>query len=883
MAVRVTRRHFVSSLGTGYGLQHVAGGLASPPGNVRTFSGETLAQIAFPLGGIGTGTVSLGGYGNFRDWEIFNRPSKNTFLPCTFAAMRLSGGGLAQPVTRIIEREWLPPFTSSHGIPRERAAGLPRFPEVVFAGSYPIAYLQFSDERLPVEVSLEAFNPMAPHDFDASSLPVAIFIYHIRSRASLPLNVSLAFSLMNPVGWDGLAPLGHRRAEYFGGNWNEFRESSGAAGIYFSSRKYSPDSFRYGSLALITAAGDVSYRLRWEHGALWDELPAWWREFSESGRMPNNDCPPSEEGFTEYATLVSHFTLAPAETKSVPFILVWHFPNIEDYWTGKKPYFIQQQVDPRRLLRNHYGQRWRSAWEAGVYVWERLTSLRERTVRFRDALYKSSLPPEVIDAISSQLSTLRTNTFLILDGKIPLAFEGCGDTEGCCPFNCTHVFNYAQAPAFLYPELERTVRELDFLTNLRDDGHMSFRTATPIQQGAFTKVPAADGQMGCILKLYRDWQISGDDQWLRKLWPAAHKALEFAWSHWDRDRDGIMEGEQHNTYDIRWYGANPMVGVLYLGALRAASQMARHLGEAQLAETYERLFQEGSRKLDQILWNGEYYWQQSDAPEVLRQRWQIGGGCLADQLLGQWFSEIVGLGYLLPAARVRKALLSIFRYNFRDNMREVSSGQRIYALNDDAGLLVCSFPRGGRPQTPFGYSDEVWSGVEYQVAAHLVFEGYLQEGRRIVQAVRGRHDGRRRNPWDEVECGHHYARALSSWTLLLAYSGFRYSAVTKDLRFHPRIGGVPFRSLFVTGSAWGVCSQEDLSEGGRQIEFSVIEGHLHIASFRLAVPTQPVEALVQGQRVPIAIKDGEAHLLLSEPLRIGAGQACRVRLRKGNG
>jgi len=876
--MRITRRRFVGSLGTASALRHGADDVATHWEAVRTFRGEELAQVAFPLGGIGTGTVSLGGYGNLRDWEIFNRPGKNTFLPCTFVALRVAGGTLAQPVARLIEREWLPPFTGSHGIARERGAGLPRFPEVTFKGFYPFAHLQFEAPDFPVEVCLEAFNPMVPHDYEASSLPVATFTYHFRSRSSSPLELCVAFSLMNPIGWDGVAELQHRRAPFFGQNVNLFRREGDAGGLLLTSAKYGPDNFRFGSLALITSAEDLSYRLRWEHGALWDELRLWWREFTEFGRMPCNVCPPSQEGETEYATLASHLRLAAGESKSVTFILAWHFPNIEDYWTGKKPYFLAQRVDPTRRLQNDYGLRWGSAWEAAMFTWRGLASLHERSFRFCSALFDSTLPAEVIDAVSSQLSTIRTNTLMVLAGKVPLGFEGCGDTEGCCPFNCTHVYNYEQAIPHLYPELARRMRELDFLVNLREDGYMSFRTATPVQHGAYTRQPAADGQMGSILKIYREWQVSGDDQWLRKMWPAVKKALEFAWTYWDRDQDGVMEGEQHNTYDIRWHGPNPMVGSLYLGALRAASEMARHIGDDAAAARYQQLFENGSRKLDQLLWNGEYYMQIEDRPAGGESRWQVGTGCLSDQLVGQWFAELVGLGYLLPAEHVRSALRAIYRYNFRQHMREVPSCGRIYALNDESGLLACSWPRGGRPVQPFGYADEVWTGVEYQVAAHFIMEGMIEEGCRIVRAVRRRHDGRRRNPWDEVECGHHYVRALSSWSLLYAFSGFLYSAPARELRVRPRTTAARFRCIFVTGRAWGIWYQQ-LRAGSLSACLRVEEGSLEVVCLRLPAHRPRLKVFIEGGPVSALIENGEAIIRMPNVLRLDRGQTLRIELR----
>ncbi|MCP5117511.1 MAG: hypothetical protein GY953_42355, partial [bacterium] len=255
---------------------------------------------------------------------------------------------------------------------------------------------------------------------------------------------------------------------------------------------------------------------------------------------------------------------------------------------------------------------------------------------------------QVIDAVSSQASIIRTPTVMLLEGKKIFAFEGCHDDAGCCPMNCTHVYNYEQALAYLYPDLERTMRDTDFLVNMRDDGSMGFRTVVPPRKGGRIPFPAADGQMGCVMKVYREWLLSGDDDWLRKLWPEVKRALEYAWNAWDADRDGVMEGEQHNTYDIEFYGPNTMMGTLYLGALKAGARMARHLGDNAAAESYDRLVGPGGEKLDKLLFNGDYYVQTVDTSHPNAGKYQYGEGCLSDQLLGQWFAEVTGLGKLLP-------------------------------------------------------------------------------------------------------------------------------------------------------------------------------------------------------------------------------------------
>ena len=841
------------------------------PGSCRSFRGEALREIAFPLGGIGTGTVSLGGRGDLRDWEIFNRPNKGGLLPFTFAALRLKGGGLSRPVIRALERRPLPPFSGPSGVPRETALGLPRFREAVFTGAYPFAHIRFQDARLPVEVSLEAFNPMVPLDTDASGLPVALLTYRFTSRAASPLEAAVAFSIMNPVGYDGVTHLRGRRAAFFGANLNEFRNEKDLRGLFLSSQKYPPDSVRHGSLALLTTVPDVSCRLEWEHGGWWDEFQKWWDEFLARGRFTNAPSKPSPEGLTEYATLAAHLNLAPGETKEVLFVLAWRFPNGENYWTAEK----ERAGAP---LRNYYGTRWPSAFEPAAYAIRNLDSLRRRSERYRDLLHGSTLPAPVIDAVSSQASILRTNTLMVMEGKLALAFEGCNDNAGCCPMNCTHVYNYEQTLAHLYPDLERSMRDTDFLVNLRPDGSMSFRTPVPLRPGGNRNQPAADGQMGCVLKVYREWRLSGDDAWLRKLWPHLKRALEYAWTQWDADRDGVMEGEQHNTYDIEFYGPNSMVGTLYLGALAAAARMARHLGDDSAA-TYEELFKKGSARLDELLFNGEYYVQKVDERQEKAGRYQYGEGCLSDQLLGQWFAEVVDLGKLLPPDHLRAALRSIFRYNYRQEFGDFPNTQRLYALNDEKGLLVCSWPHDKRPALPLVYSDEVWTGIEYQVAAHLFYEDLIKEGLAIVSAVRDRYDGARRNPWNEIECGHHYARAMSSWSLLTALSGFSYSAPDRELRFRPRVQRGDFRCLFSCGTAWGGYSQT-LAKEKLDVELSVEGGALELVTLRMPyLGAKPKLAAPFKGAVTLAY--AELAIRPAAPLRLAPGDALRLTVTEG--
>ena len=309
--------------------------------------------------------------------------------------------------------------------------------------------------------------------------------------------------------------------------------------------------------------------------------------------------------------------------------------------------------------------------------------------------------------------------------------------------------------------------------------------------------------MGTIARLYREWLLSRDDDFLRRLWPMAKLALNYTIATWDTDSDGIPEGKQHTTYDIEFYGKNPLTASMFLLALRCAEEISRYLKEELDAERYRELFEIGSRNTDELLFNGEYYEQQIE--DVDSFRYQHGKGCLADQFLGQFLAHVFGLGYLLPQEHVRSAVEAIYRHNFVREFRDHSNAQRTFALNDEQGLVLCTWPRGGRPRLPFVYSDEAWTGVEYEVAALLIYEGMVEEGIEVVRAVRNRYDGYKRNPWDEVECGHHYIRSMSSWALLLALSGFSIDHGENGVSFIPvnNSGTKPFTTLWSNGVAWG--------------------------------------------------------------------------------
>ena len=846
---------------------------------VRAFPASA-TSVAFPLGGIGTGNISLGARGELRDWEIFNHASKGTQLPNTFFAIRVQGGNQV-PVLRVLEGPMQPPHLLSHGYWPWTGAGLPRFASATFRGEYPFATIEFEDPSMPVLVRLEAFTPLIPLNPDDSGLPCAVLTYTVTNTAITPMHITIVGSLINPVGGVGFDRSGNLAGEDvgqdIGQNINEYRDEPGLRGLFLHSLQFSPEDLRYGSLGLSTNHPEVTVKRTWLRGAWYDYLQEFWDDFSADGKLEDHSYEtPSDMGKTDTGSLGLVDTLAPGTTKAYRFVLTWFFPNRTNSWDNKPS---------ASLIRNHYATHFTDAWEVARYVVDQFPRLEKETRRFHAALFGSTLPTPVLDAISANIVPIRSNTcFWLEDGRF-YGFEGCFDNGGCCEGTCTHVWSYAQTLAFLFPSLEREMRRIEFVIETESDGYMSFRTyklfgETFVWPWGDQKAEAAvDGQMGSILRVYREWLFSADRSWLESVWPGVKRAIAFATAHWDTDGDGVLDGRQHNTYDIEFFGPNPLCGIYYLAGLRAVAALAEEMGEPDLAEYMRQAAVRGSQNLDALLWNGEYYVQCLD--DVNAHKYQHGLGCLADQLLGQLHARILGLGDLVPIEHVRMALRSIYTYNFKHDFREHVNCQRTFVLNDEAGLVLCTWPHGGRPHFPFVYSDEVWTGVEYQVAAHLIYEGWISEGLAIVEAVRDRHDGIRRNPWNEVECGHHYARSMASWALLLALSGFHYNCSKDYISFAPVIIAKDFHCFFITGKGWGSFIQKTTDH---QFSASLVlqYGNLHLLRIGLKPSKVPlsVNVKVEGRSLPARIENSgsEVVVVMEHELVLSEGETLQLSL-----
>ena len=800
------------------------------------YRGRRLARVALPLGGIGTGTVSLGGRGNLQDWQIMNTPAlgynggEAVFILWT----RPQGG---EPQARALEGALQPPFEGQSG---STAAyhGLPRFRECAYGAAYPLGQVLLSDPACPLDVRLEAFNPLVPGDADTSGMPMAALRYVLHNPSAVPVEASITGYMRNLIGADGRegAPKANRAI---------YRQGEAVRGLWMTSEGVPGDAPQWGTIALTTDAQDLSCCTGSEERSWGGRLLALWDDLMADGRLEARETPPAD---APLSGLCASVVVPPASEVAVTFLLTWVFPNRPSWSctpTGSSSYDQRCACEDR--VGNYYATQYHDAWEVAERTMPRLTALERQTLGFLDAFCGSDLPSVVKEAALYNVSTLRTQTcFRTEDGRF-YGWEGCCDDRGCCMGSCTHVWNYEQATAFLFGSLARSMRETEFLHATDERGHMSFRVSLPLERAAEFPVAAADGQMGCILKAYREWQLCGDDQWLQSLWPQVKRALAYAWvpGGWDADQDGVMEGCQHNTLDVEYYGPNPLMAGWYLGALRAGAGMARYLGDDAFAERCASLAERGGAWVDARLFNGEYYEQiiQPPAPgqeiaEGLRADmgatdptqpdYQMGPGCLVDQLAGQFVAHVCGLGYLLDPNHVRATLASIYRYNHREDLYSHFNHMRSFALSDESALLMCTWPHGGRPKVPVPYGNEVMTGFEYTAAIHMLYEGMTELGLRCIGDIRARYDGERRNPFDEAECGHHYARAMASWAAVLALSGFQYSAVSGEMRF----GARPGRHFWSTGEAWGTCVVRE-REGALAAHVEALHGRTRLARLRL--------------------------------------------------
>ncbi len=789
---------------------------------LKHYDSDQLYRIALPLGGIGTGTVSIGGRGELRDWEIMNVPAKGFSTVTTgnnapLFAIHIEEEG-ENPTTTLLEGPlYSQEYLHYEGRPVNHH-GFPRFAAASFDAAYPFGQVTLSDPTLPVRVRIKGFNPFVPADADASGWPVAVICYEVTNCSDRPINASVCGALRNFIGKDGSKfstdwkgdqiPYGANK------NVNEYRSNGSLEGIYMYSEGVDSLDQAWGTIALSTYSyGDVSYRTGMVADSWCNAILDFWDDFSHNGIM-DRKVSQSHENDPMCALASKRFIPADA-TETYVFFITWNFPN-RKAWANE-------------IVGNYYSTHHGNAWEIAEEFVDNVDELENRTLSFVNSFLSTTYPEVVKEAALFNLATLRSQTVFRLPSGHLMGWEGVMDRFGSCYGSCTHVWNYEMATPFLYGELAKSMREVEFRYSVNDKGLMNFRSALPLSEANKGTAAAADGQMGSIMRVYREWNMSGDTEFLRSLWPNIRKSMEFAWREkgWDGNRDGVMEGAQHNTMDVDYYGPNPQMAFWYLGALRAASKMAKAMGDKEFARECDRIFTSGSKWIDENLFNGEYYEHMITDPSTFEflpensaevPAFQLGKGCLVDQLAGQYMAHICGLGYLADRDKIAKTLQSIMKYNYVSDFSRHFNNMRSYVMGNESGLVMASWPKG-RLAVPFPYFAEVMTGFEYCAATGMIYEGMQEDALRCIKSIRDRHDGAKRNPFSEPECGHHYARSMASWAAIPAMGGFYYSGVDKEMRFTD----VPGSYFWSNGYAWG-----NFTVSPQEVTLKVIEGQLAV-------------------------------------------------------
>lgn len=822
-----------------------------------------------PVGGICAGQVYLGGDGQLWNWDIFNVLTTSP-----------GGGGDRYYLNPLTQKQ---DFVNGFGITVKKGAQLHQrslnsdgFSDIEFDGNYPIGTVTYNDKYIPVEVVLNAFSPFIPTDADNSGLPLTVMEYTVTNKDSVDVEVELA-------GWIQ--------------NMSCFQTASGENGKHINRTLRTDDFVRvvlesdselkdtcadWGSMTL-TLLGDgfASAKCGEIKG-----IPTYIVDDKVNEAS-------AEFGDELIGGVSGKATLKGGESKTFTFLVSWYFPNIH-LWDGG------HDLKNREDLRYFYSSKFGDAAAVADYVVAN-PQLLDQTKLWVKTWNNSTLPDWFLDRTFLNVSTLATTAAIRVDdlknspeneGRF-YASEGVYLGEG----TCTHVFHYEQALGRVFPALACQLREqVDLGLSYNKNGLIGYR-------GEFSHIGrhdgrgyAVDGHAGTILRIYREHLMSSDNEFLTNNWSKIKAAMQYMISH-DKEKtgeaDGILEGIQYNTLDRMWYGKISWISGLYAAALRATAQMSEETGDKSFAKECLSIAEKAYSNIAKELFDGEYFVQITDPehPEAPN----TNKGCHADQLLGQYWASQLGLGYIVPEEKVKSALKSIVKYNFVENYDEFLKSTEIpiarwFADEDESGMVMCTFPKGGADKAPglikseweklvVGYFSEMWTGQEHAVAAALIDEGLIDEAMKIEMALHDRYSPEKRNPYNEIEYGNHYTRAMSGYAPFVSASGFFYHGPKGILGFDPKIGADDFRSAFIASQGWGSFSQ-NRSEDRDRYSLTLDYGKLSLKKLKLSSGIKDIDRLevaLNGRRIRAkhSIKDGLLEVNLSN-IAMKAGDMITV-------
>lgn len=747
------------------------------PASKIVYSGNS--DAAMPLGGIGSGHISICADGVIKQWNIFNNTNNSCEVPCSFFAIWAKPAN-GKPAVRLLQQTPI--------------AGMNPVSRVELIGEYPVAELHYKDDNIPVQVGMQAFSPYIPLNEKDSSIPAVIFEVSIENKGTQPVDISLLATLQNAVGFDGLSEISDVWNKSYGGNTNAQIGNSDMHGLFMSNPALKSDDEQFGTMCLTALAQNVQLT------AQWSDMESLWRSFSANGDVRSiNEIGPSKEGQTWNGALTVPASLQPGQKIIIPIVWSWHFPIY--YSSGSR-------------LGRMYSNRFADAEKVAEYITANYSRLSGDTEKFKRTFYRTSLPYWMLNRISVQSSTL-SNSHMIWQENGYLALMGNQD-------NYPDAWNYEQQISYMFPDLERSILQFDLKNAPGNDEH----------------------HLGTILKAYRSYRQSSDRNWLDANWSQLKSIIAYTLGSYNPDKTNAF----------------------YSAALKAGEVMAEIEGDTAFVSDIQAVY-ESSRSRLESAWNGEFY----------------GRNCSSDQLLGQWWANTLDLGYLLPRERVNSSLNSIMKYNWVKDFREAVQVPRQLAGNGDAGLLNWTYSK-------MPYNSEAWTGVEYEVAALMLYEGRVNEAYQIVKACSDRFNGMsrspmNRNPWSESGYPDQNICALSAWGMLLAAEGYKYNGPDMTLEFNPNVSAQSFSGFFTDAAGWGLFSQK--REDNTQADVVNIEfGNLKLKKLILHLPDSALDACKKGS-VMISVNktpgsftrviDGTmAKIEFSQPITVSSGEELRV-------
>jgi uncharacterized protein (DUF608 family) len=836
-------------------------------GTATTYKGwDQLQYIGMPISGIGTGTVYIGGDGKLWVWDIFNENHEGVVPQVYKHPTLVNEHGSSEIKERNGANYISPPAQTSpwhfdqgfavtvkqgnHNV--RRTLDHQGFDDITFKGQMPIADISYRDSATQLSVELEAMTPYIPLDTDKSSIPATIMRYVFSNNSDKAMHLSVE-------------------------GWSENPVLQGKAKDHNASLLTTKYSVKSGMGFISTVQGNDAAAKKAIQG-----LP----DFGSFSMM----CLDGQSAVTidsALATITKDLILNAGETKAVSFVVSWFFPNQKALWK-----------EEHQNIKRWYASNYDDAKAVALDIANSVDELTSITRLWRDTWYDSTLPHWLLERSIFPTNALQTNTSYRLDNGRFWAWEGVG----CCEGTCTHVWHYAQSVGRLFPDLERDLRErTDYAIGFKDNGAIQFR-------GEYNDKDATDGQAGVILRTYREHQMSPDADFLNRVWPKAKKALQYLILADAQNGmpDGIPEGEQHNTLDAEWFGKIPVLGSLYIAALRAGEEMANVVGDKAFAKVCHEIYQQGEINILK-LFNPEHGFFTQEIDPNHKDAIGIGEGCYIDQVMGQWWANQLNLGRLYDGKVIRSALSSLWDYNFcpdmgpfRDSIETPSAKGRTYALAGEAGLVMCTWPKGGRQGDwekywQYGYFQECMTGFEHQVAGHMVWESdeepeFLTKGLAIIRSVHDRYHASKRNPYNEIECSDHYARAMASYGVYLAAAGFESDAPKGHLGFKPRMTNKGnFKSAFSSAQSWGSFEINNQKKAN-DITLKVQYGELTLNTLSLRLESKGLSSRTLYSKktaksvntshgeASVSLKGKDITLTFKQPIKLAPGESLTFKV-----